>query len=68
MIKIDHLEFGKGDAIIKFKDGTCGIVDYKTSKFKKKDNKDQFKEEDLLKKVKEAIHNQHAYYLLYSNL
>ena len=27
---------GKGDAIIKFDDGSCGIIDYKTSKFKKK--------------------------------
>ncbi len=59
---------GKGDAIIKFKDGTCGIVDYKTSKFKKKDNKDQFKEKDLLKKIKEYDPQLHAYYLLYSNL
>ena len=59
---------GKGDAIIKFKDGTCGIVDYKTSKFKKKDNKDQFNEKDLLKKIKEYDPQLHAYYLLYSNL
>ena len=27
---------GKGDAIIKFEDGTSGIIDYKTSKFKEK--------------------------------
>ena len=30
---------GKGDAIIKFDDGECGIVDYKTSKFKANLNK-----------------------------
>ena len=26
---------GKGDAIVKFEDGSCGIIDYKTSKLKK---------------------------------
>ncbi len=60
---------GKGDAIIKFKDGSCGIVDYKTSKFKKNPNKsDSFKPEDLQKKVDEYNPQLHAYYLLYSNL
>ena len=42
---------GKGDAIIKFKDGSCGIIDYKTSKFKEKNGKDYKKE--LGKKVLE---------------
>lgn len=59
---------GKGDAIVKFKDGSCGIIDYKTSKFKKKDKKDTFKEEDLLKKIREYDPQLHAYYLLYANL
>ena len=59
---------GKGDAIIKFKDGTCGIIDYKTSKFQKKDKKDPFKEENLLKKIREYDPQLHAYYLLYANL
>ena len=59
---------GKGDGIIKFKDGTCGIIDYKTSKFKKKDKKDTFKEKDLLKKITEYDPQLHAYYLLYANL
>lgn len=60
---------GKGDAIIKFKDGTCGIIDYKTSKFKKRNKKDyQFKEEHLEKKISEYDPQLHAYYLLYSNL
>ena len=42
---------GKGDAIIKFKDNTCGIIDYKTSKFQKHVSKpDSFKPDDLAKK------------------
>ena len=60
---------GKGDAIIKFSDGTCGIIDYKTSKFKKNNDKDySFKEADLEKKILEYSPQLHAYYLLYSNL
>ena len=60
---------GKGDAIIKFKDGTCGIIDYKTSKFKKNSKKDyQFKDENLEKKIREYGPQLHAYYKLYSNL
>ena len=60
---------GKGDAIIKFNDGTCGIIDYKTSKFKKNNTKDyQFKDINLLKKVNEYNPQLHAYYKLYSNL
>lgn len=61
---------GKGDAIIKFKDGSCGIIDYKTSKFKKNSSKktDSFKEADLRKKIDEYDPQLHAYYLLYSNL
>ena len=60
---------GKGDAIIKFKDGSCGIIDYKTSKFKKNANKsDSFKPENLQRKVDEYNSQLHAYYFLYSNL
>ena len=60
---------GKGDAIIKFKDNTCGIIDYKTSKFQKHVSKpDSFKPDDLAKKIREYDPQLHAYYLLYSNL
>ena len=60
---------GKGDAIIKFDDGECGIIDYKTSKYKANPNKkDYFKEKDLQKKIDEYANQLHAYYLLYSNL
>ena len=61
---------GKGDAIVKFEDGSCGIIDYKTSKFKKNASKksDSFKSSDLQKKVNEYDPQLHAYYLLYSNL
>ena len=61
---------GKGDAIVKFEDGSCGIIDYKTSKFKKNSSKktDSFKVSDLEKKIKEYNPQLHAYYLLYSNL
>ena len=61
---------GKGDAIIKFLDGNAGIVDFKTSKFKKEQNKktDNFSEEDLQSKVNEYSAQLHAYSLLYSNL
>jgi len=61
---------GKGDAIVKFDDGSCGIIDYKTSKFKKNSSKksDSFKNSDLEKKINEYDPQLHAYYLLYSNL
>ena len=61
---------GKGDAIVKFEDGSCGIIDYKTSKFKKNSSKksDSFKNSDLEKKINEYDPQLHAYYLLYSNL
>ena len=61
---------GKGDAIVKFEDGSCGIIDYKTSKFKKNTLKksDSFKNSDLEKKINEYDPQLHAYYLLYSNL
>lgn len=61
---------GKGDAIVKFEDGSCGIIDYKTSKFKKNTSKksDAFKSSDLQKKINEYDPQLHAYYLLYSNL
>ena len=57
---------GKGDALIKFNDGTHGIIDYKTSKFKEKNGGNY--RSDLLKKVKEYSHQLHCYALLYSNL
>ena len=60
---------GKGDGIIRFDDGTCGIIDYKTSKFKKNHSKDySFKSEDLEKKIKEYTSQLHAYTMLYENL
>ena len=61
---------GKGDAIIKFLDGSAGIIDFKTSKFKKEQNKkvDNFSDKDLQNKVKEYSAQLHAYSLLYSNL
>jgi len=57
---------GKGDALIKFKDKTSGIIDYKTSKFKNKDGSDYSL--DLMLKVKEYDPQLHAYSLMYSNL
>ena len=57
---------GKGDAIIDFEDGSSGIIDYKTSKFKEKNGKDYTKE--LEKKVNEYAPQLHGYSLLYSNL
>ena len=57
---------GKGDAIIKFKDGSSGIIDYKTSKFKEKNGKDYSKQ--LNKKVLEYTPQLHGYSKLYSNL
>ena len=60
---------GKGDAIIKFNDGTSGIIDYKTSKFKKKNPKDySFNDAKLKHKVNEYDSQLHSYFLLYSNL
>lgn len=60
---------GKGDAIIKFDDGSCGIIDYKTSKFKKKNSKDYtFNDLKLKHKVDEYDPQLHSYFLLYSNL
>ncbi len=60
---------GKGDGIIKFDDGTSGIIDYKTSKFKKNDTKDySFKDKDLDKKITEYTPQLHAYAMLYENL
>jgi hypothetical protein len=61
---------GKCDAIIKFLDGNAGIVDFKTSKFKREENKktDKFSDEDLKSKVDEYSPQLHAYSLLYSNL
>ena len=61
---------GKGDAIIKFEDGTCGIIDYKTSKFEKNENnkKDYFTNEKLQEKVDMYNPQLHAYFMLYSNL
>ena len=57
---------GKGDAIIDFEDGSSGIIDYKTSKFKEKNGKDYTKE--LKDKVNEYAPQLHGYSLLYSNL
>ena len=61
---------GKCDAIIKFLNGNAGIVDFKTSKFKREENKktDKFSDEDLKSKVDEYSPQLHAYSLLYSNL
>ena len=60
---------GKGDGIIKFDDGSSGIIDYKTSKFKKNDTKDySFKDKDLDKKITEYTPQLHAYAMLYENL
>ena len=60
---------GKCDGIIRFNDGSHGIIDYKTSKFKKNHSKDYgFKNEDLAKKIKEYTPQLHAYSMLYENL
>ena len=56
---------GKCDALVKFKDGSTGVIDYKTSKFKDK-TKDYKK--DLVKKINEYNFQLHAYSMLYSNL
>lgn len=57
---------GKGDALIKFKDKTFGVIDYKTSKFKDKNGEDYSL--DLKIKVNEYEPQLHAYSLMYSNL
>ena len=61
---------GKGDAIIKFEDGTSGIIDYKTTKFEKNKNnkKDYFTKEKLQEKIDMYNPQLHAYFMLYSNL
>jgi hypothetical protein len=61
---------GKCDALIKFSDGSSGIIDFKTSKFKQAegDKKSKFTKEDLQAKVNEYDPQLHAYSLLYSNL
>lgn len=60
---------GKCDALVKYDDGSTGIIDYKTSKFEKKDSKDySFKEKDLLKKAAEYTPQIQAYHMLYANL
>ena len=59
---------GKCDALIKFRDGTDGVLDYKTSKFKKKHSEDTFKQDDLQKKINQYDPQLHCYDLLYSNL
>ena len=57
---------GKGDALIKFKDKSSGIIDYKTSKFK--DKKTGKRNNFLDKGIKEYSLQLHCYDLLFSNL
>lgn len=57
---------GKCDALVSFKDGSSGVIDYKTSKFKEQDGKDYKKQ--LTEKIKQYDPQLHAYSLLYSNL
>tara|TARA_B100000686_G_C16796616_1_gene982851 strand:- start:3295 stop:4137 length:843 start_codon:yes stop_codon:yes gene_type:complete len=57
---------GKGDALIKFKDNSHGIIDYKTSKFKDKKNGERYKFLDS--GIKEYSLQLHCYDLLFSNL
>ena len=57
---------GKGDALVKFKDNTFGVIDYKTSKFKEKNGSDYSL--DLKIKTNEYEPQLHAYSLMYSNL
>ena len=57
---------GKGDALIKFKDNTSGIIDYKTSKFKDKNTGKRNKFLDS--GIKEYSLQLHCYDLLFSNL
>ena len=57
---------GKGDALIRFKDNTSGIIDYKTSKFK--DKKTGKRNKFLDNGIKEYGLQLHCYDLLFSNL
>ncbi len=57
---------GKGDALIKFKDNSHGIIDYKTSKFKDKKSGERYKYLDS--GIKEYSLQLHCYDLLFSNL
>ena len=57
---------GKGDAIIKFKDKSHGIIDYKTSKFK--DKKTGKRAKNLDDGIYQYSFQLHCYSLLYSNL
>ena len=57
---------GKGDALIKFKDNSHGIIDYKTSKFK--DKKTGQRSKFLDDGIKEYSLQLHCYDLLFSNL
>ncbi len=57
---------GKGDALIKFKDNSHGIIDYKTSKFK--DKKSGKRHKFLDSGIKEYSLQLHCYDLLFSNL
>ena len=57
---------GKGDALIKFKDNSHGIIDYKTSKFKDKKSGERYKFLDS--GIKEYSLQLHCYDLLFSNL
>lgn len=58
---------GKGDALIKFDDGTAGVIDYKTSKFQAKKGEKNY-DKDLQKKINEYAPQLHCYSLMYSNL
>ena len=57
---------GKGDALIRFKDNTHGIIDYKTSRFKDKKSGERYKYLDT--GIKEYSLQLHCYDLLFSNL
>ena len=57
---------GKGDALIRFKDKSHGIIDYKTSKFKEK--KTGIRNKYLDSGIKEYSLQLHCYDLLFSNL
>jgi len=62
---------GKCDAIVKYTDGSSGIIDYKTSKFRNnpyKENKAKFNEKNFKIKLNEYGKQLHAYRFLYSNL
>ena len=57
---------GKGDALIRFKDNTHGIIDYKTSRFKDKKSGERYKFLDT--GIKEYSLQLHCYDLLFSTL